>query len=336
MRLSRRPCRLHRQFAAAIEHRVPGSLDENAALIAEHREAAGDLPAAYSWHMRAGSWLMTRDIVASRLSWQRARRLADALPSGYPDRIALRIYPRTMLCATTWRVGGGADETGFDELLELCTAAANHVLLAAGLSGAMLSLTMANRHHESARLASDQIALFDSADDPMNIFGVMSAAMFAKLHAGEVIESHRVAQAVIDLLENDGSTGNVPGWGMGSPLAVALLYRAHGRAALGDKSWRADLKRAIAIQRNLSEAAVVIVITYGYSLAVTNGLLLPDATALAETADVLRGAEKSGDDVALALAQTAHGLLLSHAAPTDRGAGVEADGQGPRGATTAT
>jgi hypothetical protein len=32
---------------------------------------------------------------------------------------------------------------------------------------------------------------------------------------------------------------------------------------------------------------VVIVITYGYSVAVTHGLLLPDAAALAETADVL-------------------------------------------------
>jgi len=45
---------LHRRLAAAIEHRDPDSADENAALIAEHLEAAGDLPAAYAWHMRAG------------------------------------------------------------------------------------------------------------------------------------------------------------------------------------------------------------------------------------------------------------------------------------------
>jgi adenylate cyclase len=314
---------LHRRLAAVIEQRGPGSADENAALIAEHLEAAGDLAAAYAWHMRAGSWLMGRDVVAARLSWQRARRVADALPAGYPDRIALRIHPRTMLCATTWRVGASADETGFDELRELCTASDNHVSLAGGFSGAMLSLTMANRHHDSARLASEQIALFDSADDPISIFGVMSAAMFAKMHAGEVIEARRVAQAVIDLMADDGSKGSIPGWGLGSPLAVALCYRAHCRASLGDSSWRTDLKRAIAIQRDLSEAVVVIVITYGYSVAVTNGLLLPDATALAETADVLCNAEKSGDDVALALAQVARGLLLTHAAPNNHVAGIE-------------
>ena len=38
---------LHRRVAAAIEARDPASADENAALIAEHLEAAGDLHAAY-------------------------------------------------------------------------------------------------------------------------------------------------------------------------------------------------------------------------------------------------------------------------------------------------
>ena len=63
---------LHRRVAAAIESRDPASADENAALIAEHLEAAGDLHAAYGWHMRAGTWSTNRDIAAARLSWERA------------------------------------------------------------------------------------------------------------------------------------------------------------------------------------------------------------------------------------------------------------------------
>ena len=43
---------LHQRLADAIESR-DASADENAALIAEHLEAAGDLRAAYGWHMRA-------------------------------------------------------------------------------------------------------------------------------------------------------------------------------------------------------------------------------------------------------------------------------------------
>ena len=97
---------LHRRVAAAIEARDPESVDENAALIAEHLEAAGDLHAAYGWHMRAATWATNRDIAAARLSWERARKIADALPADDPNRAAMRIAPRTMLCGTAWRVHG--------------------------------------------------------------------------------------------------------------------------------------------------------------------------------------------------------------------------------------
>src|SRR6201995_2404275 len=69
----------HRLVAAAIESRDPAAADENAAVIAEHLEAAGDLHAAYQWHMRAATWATYRDITAARQSWERARTIADAL-----------------------------------------------------------------------------------------------------------------------------------------------------------------------------------------------------------------------------------------------------------------
>jgi adenylate cyclase len=68
---------LHRRVAATIEQE-----DQNAALIAEHLEAAGDLHAAYEWHMRAGAWSTDRDTSAANLSWERARQIAVALPAG--------------------------------------------------------------------------------------------------------------------------------------------------------------------------------------------------------------------------------------------------------------
>jgi hypothetical protein len=95
---------MHRRLAAAIEAHEPDSVDENAALIAEHVEAAGDLRAAFNWHMRAATWATNRDIAAARLSWERARKIADALPADDPHRAAMRIAPRTMLCGIAWRV----------------------------------------------------------------------------------------------------------------------------------------------------------------------------------------------------------------------------------------
>ncbi len=101
----------------------PAAADENAALIAEHLEAAGDLHAAYAWHMRAATWSTNRDITAARLSWERAQNIADALPADDPNRAAMRIAPRTMLCGTAYRVHEHVAGARFDELRELCAAA---------------------------------------------------------------------------------------------------------------------------------------------------------------------------------------------------------------------
>ena len=82
---------LHRRLAAALEERDPGSIDHNPALIAEHLEAAGNLAAAFAWHMRAGEWLRWRDIDAGRLSWQRARQVADRMPNDHAGGQAMGI-----------------------------------------------------------------------------------------------------------------------------------------------------------------------------------------------------------------------------------------------------
>ena len=140
---------MHRRLAAAIEQRSHDSVGEHAALIAEHLEAAGDLRAAYAWHMRAGAWSSSRDIRAARNSWERARRVADALPANDPERTAMRIAPRTALCTSTSRAGLGVADTGFDELRELCSSAGDDVSLAIGMYGQLNALSFEHRHREA-------------------------------------------------------------------------------------------------------------------------------------------------------------------------------------------
>ena len=77
----------HRRLAAAIQERDPASVEDNAALIAEHLESAGELHAAYGWQMRAGGWSANRDVGAARVSWERACRIADALPVDDPGQL---------------------------------------------------------------------------------------------------------------------------------------------------------------------------------------------------------------------------------------------------------
>src|SRR6201998_1951527 len=146
---------LHRRLATAIAQRHPDSLDENAALIAEHFEAADELRAAFGWHMRAGAWAQSRDIRAAFISWERARTVADRLPTDDPGRASMRIAPRTLLCMNTVRGAGRLADTGFDELRELCSAAGDTLSLAIGMAGQMTALVFHNRYREAARLASD-------------------------------------------------------------------------------------------------------------------------------------------------------------------------------------
>ena len=57
--LRERRARAHAAAARAIEALVPDKLDESAALLAHHWEAAGDALRAARWHRRAAEWVVT-------------------------------------------------------------------------------------------------------------------------------------------------------------------------------------------------------------------------------------------------------------------------------------
>jgi len=311
---------LHRRLAAAIEQRDP-ALAENAALVAEHLEAAGDPRAAYAWHMRAGAWSKSRDIRAARISWERARRVADALPANDPERTAMRIAPRTALCTSTWNAGLGVADTGFDELRELCASAADDVSLAIGMYGQVVVLSVEHRHREASVLASEQIRLLEESPNALRAVGVMHGAVLAKLRTGEAVEAYRLAQWSIDLVGDDPVKGRNAI--VGSPLAVALLYRGLAGCSLGRPDWRNDMRSAIAMQRSVDARGVMLPVLIGVAcaFAMLTGALLADDDAVRETAEAVRIAEERGDDVGLELAHLAQGLVLSRR-PTSAGRDV--------------
>src|SRR5271166_139771 len=156
---------LHRRVAAVIQARDPASVDENAPLIAEHLQAAGDMYAAYGWHMRAASWYATRDIGAAYLRWQRAAQAADALPADDPGRTAMRIAPRAFLCGNAVRVHESASDR-FEELRKLCAAAGDKASLAIGMGGLVMEHAFHGRVREASRVASEMMVLVESIGDP--------------------------------------------------------------------------------------------------------------------------------------------------------------------------
>ena len=310
---------LHRRVAAAIESRNPVAADENAALIAEHQEAAGDGHAAYGWHMRAAAWATNRDIAAARRSWERAQKIADALPAEDLDRSAMRIAPRTMLCGTARRVQEHVADARFDELRELCAAAGDKASLVIGMAGLVMDNAYQGRMREASQLASEVMTLIESVDDPTLTVGLSFAPIFAKVHSAEWSDVLRWSQRVIDLADGDASKGNFI---IGSPLAVAFTTRAVARYCQGRPGWRDDLGHGLDMARRADPMSLATVIGWIYYPGIVNGVLAADDRAVREIEDALRIAERSGDDFALAFTRLTLGVALVHrdnAAERERG-----------------
>jgi class 3 adenylate cyclase len=310
---------LHRRVAAAIESRDPAATEENAALIAEHLEAAGDLHAAYGWHMRAATWATHRDITAARMSWERAEKIADALPAEDPNRTPMRIAPRTMLCGNAWRVHERVAGARFDELRQLCAAAGDKASLAIAMAGLVVDRVWQGQVREASQLASEAMALIESVDDPTLTVGLSWTAIYAKLEGAEWPDVLGWSQRVIDLADGDPSKGNFI---FGSPLALAFATRAIARYGLGRPGWRDDLEQALTIARSADPICYTTLVTYSYGLGIIFGVLRSDDRAVRETEDALHIAERSGDDLAFVWARTTLGAVLVHrqmAGERDRG-----------------
>ncbi|HUO37070.1 MAG TPA: cyclase, partial [Mycobacterium sp.] len=310
---------LHRLVAAAIESHDPAAAEENAALIAEHLEAAGELHAPYGWHMRAATWATNRDITAARLSWERAQKIADALPADDPNRAAMRIAPRTMLCASAWRADVDVASDHVEELRELCTDAGDKASLAIAMAG--LAIDQANRAkiREASQLASEAMAFIESLGDPNLTVALTPLAIYAKIESAEWSDVLRWSQRVTDLADGDLSKGNFIG---GSPLPSALTARAMAKYWLGRAGWRDDLRDGLAMASSADPISHAGTVAYAYAGGIPNGVLTPDDSAMRQIVDAIQVAQRSGDDLALTYARWTLGVALVHrqtAAECDNG-----------------
>lgn len=311
----------HRRLAIAIEESEPDSAEENAAIIAEHLQAAGDLHAAYGWHMRAAAWATSRDISAAWRSWERARRIADALPDYDPEQLSMRTAPRTMLCGNAWRVQIDVTDR-FEELRQLCTDTGDKASLAIASAGLVLYQAFQGRISDASRLASEAWAIAESLDDAALTVGLSFPVTYPKAHGGEYSDALRWSQRSIDLAADDPFLGNFI---FGCPLAIAFTTRGYARYCLGRPGWQADVRHALEIARSADSFSYATTVAYVYFPSMPQGVLIADDKAVREIEDALRIAERSGDDMAVSFAGVLLGLALVHRhtdAERDRGHNV--------------
>jgi len=306
---------LHRRVAAAIEAREPALVDQNAALIGEHLEAARDYGVAYGWHMRAGAWSRNRDIAAARLSWARARHVAQALPADEPNRLAMRIAAGTLLCATAYRTAESMSHSGFQEVRELATAAGDKRSLALATLGQYTDHMVHGRVAEASALGTEVRALLDAIGDPTLTVGLSVAPMIVKQETGEIAELLRWSQTAIELADGDPTMGDIV---FGSPLALALVFRGVARCWLGLANWQRDFRDSLTMARTTDRLTYSKCVVYKHSVATLQRVLVPDDSTVGEVEEALSIATDHGDHHAVALATYCLGGVLLERGSTDR------------------
>jgi hypothetical protein len=165
------------------------------------------------------------------------------------------------------------------------------------------------------------MALLESIGDPTLTMGLAFVAFANWFESGEFAEMLRWSQTVIDLADGDPAKG--AGFGMGSPLAIALAFRGIARWWLGRPGWRQDLDDAVAMARSSDPATLGVVVTWTYG-ATIYGVLRADDSAVRAIEEAVQTAQKAGSDIALIFAEYAlGGALLCRDAAADRHRGLQ-------------
>jgi adenylate cyclase len=305
----------HRRLAAAIEARDSGAVDNNAALIATHLEAGGELVQAYRWHLRAAEWLRPRDVRAAHAAWESARRIADALADDYDGVIAMRIAPRAMLISTALYVGDavGADQL-YQELRDLTMRSGDLTPLALATAGRVWSFIVNDiRVPEGATLASELEDMVSGiVCDVATKAIILNSVAFARFADCEFDAALQVIDAILALPDD------VPT----AEIVAAQALRGVIEICLGDsKEGRRHFREGIEQARTLAPLNHAMISHYAGTIAALGMCKTDDLVD--DTREALRRAESFGDVSAIIAAGWAHGTVLLRAENASRDEAVD-------------
>jgi len=231
--LTERRQRLHAATARAIETLDAQRLDERAALLAHHWEAAGDALTAADWHRRAAEWLGGRDRLAELRHWQRVRDLVGPDPAS-PDHMALGVLARVHMLRNSYWLGQRSEH-------EVSAVFAEGIALATHLGDpglhAMLHLFygigryVAGAIEEGVASVREGVRWADDADNVLLRFMARVALVSPLALLGHLREAIAVSQEAERLCGRDPEAGvQVVGF---SPYAMTLVYRGMALTMLG-------------------------------------------------------------------------------------------------------
>jgi adenylate cyclase len=223
--LAERRREVHHQVAAAIEALYPDGLQERAALIAQHCEAAGEMLAAARWNARAARWVGRSDMTQAATHWRKVAQLSESLPDSH-DAKALSRVAHVRQLDYGWRLGMTQEEAAahYRRAREIIEEAGDRETLV-GLTALYANARGLAGHLEDYRDLSEEAARLSAeladADLRMTTLVVVT---YSRLCRGELLDALAAADEAVALGRNEPSLGSHTS-SLVSPYAYMLMLR---------------------------------------------------------------------------------------------------------------
>lgn len=291
--LAERRAAMHGAAARALVEQGQERVNERAALLAGHWEAAGEPLEAARWHAIAATWAGTSDPNVSLRHWRKAGELADSLPES-EETASLGLAARIFTLQYGWRLGVSDEEAEgiFHEAERMASRVGDirsrAILLA--LYGGSRG-TNAGDVREFVDLARQAIALAEESGDPELYMNVAPSA-FAFSLVGEYREAIATLDRAIELA--GGSTSVAAGIFVGCPYAYCLTFKGAFLTVVGEveEGW----SQIEAGMRLAGEQGDVEVVGWGHMLSCVQGQFVGKADGmLGHAQQALEIAERIGD-----------------------------------------
>jgi len=300
--LAERRARTHARVARALEQAAPEKLEERAALLAHHCEAAGEALAAARWHHVAANRASERRLSDAVLHLRRAIALLDSAPET-PEGLALGAETRSSLLAAA--VSQPISEEEIERLREEASELARrsgdaqlavlvvlaHRWIAVSRGGDLVAV---ERDVEQALAAAEQLG-----DLALQLRAWLSLTVL-RLGSGSFEGALRAGDRALELFEALGERSRgVPWWGMRPALVLVVrgsVLLQQGRLAEA----RAEFERALRVSEERGDLV---------NVSVVNGSIAMLAETLGD-AGLARASALRARDTAAQTGSTT-GLVLS-------------------------
>ncbi len=292
---------VHAAVAAALEAEHAGSLDDVAALIAHHRERAGDALGAARWLRRAAERATRNDVAEAMRLWTRVGDLVADLPQS-PEAVELGTWSGIQRLNLGWRVGLSVEEAEriFTRGMELAKLAPDHSAQAGFLVTYRAVKGLSGKGADAIELLHEGARLAQEADDAGTELAIRCALVQSQLMIGDLPAALATAEAALS------RTRATPGLDTHGWL---LAMRGTLKKDSGDlRGAERDFAEALEHARRLGENEIL-----GWTHEMRANLVRWGADAeraLADAREAVHVAERIGSSFSQASAYASLGLVL--------------------------